>query len=245
MPLLQSTEPPAFTMERKGRPDGLLIACDHASNRIPAALGSLGLSPAQLQTHVAWDIGARAVAVQLGELLDATVICQNYSRLVIDCNRPLEAPDSIAPLSEAVSIAANLGLTDRQRQERQNEIFHPYHQALREAIGSRTTLISMHSFTPVYHGIPRRWHTGMLFQRDGRIGQWLHARLSQDPHLHVGENEPYAMDDATDYTLIQHGERSGIPHVGIEVRQDLIADVAGQSAWAQRLAAHLRELPDY
>jgi hypothetical protein len=93
----------------------------------------------------------------------------------------------------------------------------------------RTTLVSMHSFTPVYHGIPRPWHAGVLYQRDGRLGQWLHARLSEDPRLQVGENEPYAMADESDYTLVVHGERRGIPHTGIEVRNDLLADVAGTS----------------
>lgn len=242
MPLLQPLEPPAFTVERARANSRLVLACDHASNRIPTALGSLGLSSAQLGTHIAWDIGAAQVALQLSELLDATLVRQNYSRLVIDCNRPLEAADSITPRSEAVEIAANVGLTEDQRGARRDEIFFPYHAALRDALDAQSLLVAVHSFTPVYHGVPRRWHTGLLFNRDRRLGQQLLQRLSRDSHLHVGENEPYAMGDVSDYTLVEHGERRGIAHVGIEIRQDLIADEPGQRAWARRLATHLQDI---
>lgn len=246
MPLLLPSEPPAFSILNPDARSPLVLACDHASNRIPASLDSLGLTAEQLSTHIAWDIGVARVAEQLSELLDATLVRQNYSRLVIDCNRPLEAPDSIAPRSEAVEIVANVGLDAVQIEARRREIFAPYHSALREVLNTRpaTRLLALHSFTPVYHGVARPWHTGLLFLRDRRLGQSLLSRLRSDARLHVGENEPYAMDDASDYTLIEHGERRGIEHAGIEIRQDLIGDAAGQHAWALRLATHLRTLPD-
>jgi predicted N-formylglutamate amidohydrolase len=243
MPLLNDAEPRAFTIERPEARSGFVIACDHASNRIPASLAHLGLSTTELQTHIAFDLGARAVALLLGEMLDAVVVLQNYSRLVIDCNRPPEAEDSIASRSEATSIPGNAALSDAERLTRLREIFDPYHDALARKVSGRTILVSMHSFTPVYHGSRRPWHAGVLYQRDGRLARWLHAHLSQDEHLQVGDNEPYAMDDASDYTLVVHGERRGIPHTGIEVRNDLLADVAGQRAWAERLAAHLKAFP--
>jgi predicted N-formylglutamate amidohydrolase len=251
MTLLQLSEPAPFTIERADAGSGFVLACDHASNRIPQKLGTLGLSLAQLESHIAWDLGAAAVASHLAELLDATLVRQNYSRLVIDCNRPLEAADSIAVRSESVAILANAGLTGEQRTERQEEIFAPYHAALRDVLDRRLRsprdathprLISIHSFTPAYHGVARPWHAGVLFNRDRWLGQQLLRRLSRDGHLHVGENEPYAMEDASDYTLVVHGERRGIPHAGIEIRQDLIAEESGQRLWARRLAAHLNDI---
>lgn len=245
MNLLQASEPPAFTILRAEGRSEFVLACDHASNRIPAALGTLGLTAAELSTHIAWDLGIAGVAVHLANLLDAALVRQNYSRLVIDCNRPLQAPDSIAPRSEATDIAGNIGLSSAQIEARRNEVFEPYHRSLRDVLNARPAarLIALHSFTPIYHGAARQWHAGVLFQRDGRLGQSLLSRLRSDTHLHVGENEPYAMDDASDYTLVVHGEQRSIQHVGIEIRQDLIADEPSQHAWAERLAMHLRDLP--
>ncbi len=243
LPLLRPTEPAAFTVERAASANPLLLCCDHASNRVPASLGTLGLDPALLASHIAWDIGIRGVAVRLAELIDATLVLQNYSRLVIDCNRPLAAPDSIAVRSEAIEIAANAELGDAERLARRAGIFAPYHDAIRAALDAgRTQLLSLHSFTPVYHGVARPWQTGVLYQRDDRMGQRLLALLSRDQRLHVGDNEPYAMDDASDYTLVEHGERRGIAHAGIEIRQDLIADEPGQREWAQRLADLLPDI---
>ena len=238
-------EPPAFSIER---PDGVspfVLACDHASRRLPRALGDLGLSESQRAAHIAWDIGAAAVAQRLSAALDATLVLQHYSRLVIDCNRPPTAPDSIPRHSGGIPIPGNADISVDQASLRRREFFEPYHAALgwvlaeRGVAGRPPVLIALHSFTPDYPGQQRPWHTGLLYHRDTRLAQPLLRLLRADTALTVGDNQPYAMGDATDYTLVIHGEARGIPHVGIEIRQDLIEDPAGQAAWADRLATVL------
>lgn len=239
-PLLAADEPAAFTIGQPAGRSVFLIACDHASRRIPRALGTLGVEPAELATHIAWDIGAAGVASGLAARLDATVILQNYSRLVIDCNRPPEAVDSIAQQSAGVRIPGNENLGPADIAARQEGIFLPYHGALRDILERRVTgasvLISIHSFTPVFSGIHRPWDCAVLYNRDSRLALALGDLLRSDGLLRVGENEPYAMRDATDYTVPVHGEARGLIHVELEIRQDLIADVNGQESWAQRLA---------
>jgi predicted N-formylglutamate amidohydrolase len=240
--LLSETEPAAFAVEREAGSSPLFLTCDHASNRIPATLGTLGLSQAELGMHVAWDIGAAGVAQRLSERLDAILIKQNYSRLVIDCNRPPGAPESIVALSELTAIPGNRDLTEIDAARRAREVFWPYQERIRTALdlraraGQASVLVSVHSFTPVFFGRARRWHGGLLYHRDPRIAHALLPLLRAEPGLEIGDNEPYAPSDLTDYTSTTHGEQRGIPHVGIEIRQDLIADASGQEAWAARLA---------
>ena len=242
MPLLSADDPAAFTIERpQGRSEFLLV-CDHASRIIPKSLGSLGLDDAQLATHVAWDIGAAGVARQLSKALDATLLLQGYSRLVIDCNRPPGSATSVPTRSEYVRIAANESLASSDATARVTEIFAPYHAAIgavldqRRVAGARTLLVSVHSFTPIYLGQTRPWKIGLMFRKDLRLGRALLELLRQDSSLNAGENEPYAMTDDTDYTIPVHGEARGLPHVGIEIRQDLITDATGQQEWAARLS---------
>ena len=242
MPLLTADEPVAFTLERpRGRSEFLLV-CDHASNLVPHSLGSLGLDDTQLASHIAWDIGAAGVAKRLSAALDATLLLQSYSRLVIDCNRPPGSTSSIPTHSEYVRIAANEGLTTADKAARVAEIFAPYHGAIstvldqRQAAGTRTLLVCVHSFTPVYLGQTRPWKVGLMYRRDLRLGCALLELLRQDASLHAGENQPYAISDDTDYTIPVHGEARRLPHVGIEIRQDLITDMHGQQEWAARLA---------
>lgn len=242
MPILTADEPAAFTMERpQGRSEFVLV-CDHASRLVPRSLGSLGLDDTQLASHIAWDIGAVGVARQLSAALDATLLLQNYSRLVIDCNRPPGSATSIPTRSENVRIAANEGLETAGAAARVAEIFTPYHAAIgaileqRRVAGTRTLLVCIHSFTPVYLGQARPWKTGLMYRKDLRLGRALLELLRQDSSLHAGENEPYAINDDTDYTIPVHAEARELPHVGIEIRQDLIADMHGQQEWATRLA---------
>jgi predicted N-formylglutamate amidohydrolase len=242
MPILTTDEPAAFTIERpQGRSEFLLV-CDHASRLVPQSLGSLGLDDAQLASHIAWDIGAAAVAKRLSAALDATLLLQSYSRLVIDCNRPPGCASSIPTQSEYVRIAANEALTTAAQAARVAEIFTPYHAAIstvldqRRAAGIRTLLVSMHSFTPTYLGQTRPWKIGLMYRDDRRLGRPLLEQLREDASLHAGENQPYAISNATDYTIPVHAEARQIPHVGIEIRQDLIADTHGQQEWATRLA---------
>jgi len=245
MPLITATEPAAFTMERPQGASEFLLVCDHASRLVPQSLGSLGLDDTQLASHIAWDIGAAGVAKRLSDALDATLLLQSYSRLVIDCNRPPGSESSIPTRSEYVQIAANENLTTAAKASRVAEIFAPYHQAIstvleqRRVAGVRTLLVSIHSFTPVYLGETRPWKVGLMYRHDQPLGRALLALLRQDDDLHAGENLPYAISDTTDYTIPMHGEARQLPHVGIEIRQDLITDTLGQQEWATRLASLL------
>jgi predicted N-formylglutamate amidohydrolase len=242
MPLLTPNEPAALTIERPEGGSDFLLVCDHASRSIPRALGSLGLDDAHLASHVAWDIGAAGVARHMSSLLDATLILQNYSRLVIDCNRPPGSATSIPVQSEYARVTGNDGLMAGSARERAAAIFTPYHDAVsgvldrRRDAGRRTLLVAVHSFTPVYLGKARPWHAGLMFRHDRRLGVALLELLRADAALCVGDNEPYAISDTTDYTLPFHGESRGLAHVGIEIRQDLLADETGQQSWAGRLA---------
>ena len=223
-------------------PSPFLIICDHAGRLIPRSLGTLGLPAADLERHIAWDIGAAGVARRLGAALGAHTVWQRYSRLVIDCNRPLDAPDSIAPRSEKTIIPGNRDVAAAAAEARARAIFHPYHDEIRttldrrKAAGRLTVLIAMHSFTPMFMEVARPWHVGVLYNRDSRVATPLLQALRDEGDLVVGDNQPYAVGDLTDYSVVNHGERRGIPHVEIELRQDLVADERGQEAWAQRLA---------
>lgn len=226
---------------RDGR-SPFFIICDHAGRLVPRSLSALGLSEDQLATHIAWDIGAAGVAQRLGTALGAPVVLQRYSRLVIDCNRPLDARDSIVLQSEKTRVPGNQNLGSGAADERARAIFHPYHDEIRgaldrrEAMGLPTVLVAMHSFTPVFMDVARPWHVGVLYNRDARVARPLLDALRGEGDLVVGENEPYAAGDLTDHSIVQHGERRGLPHVELEIRQDLIGDGRGQDAWAERLA---------
>jgi predicted N-formylglutamate amidohydrolase len=248
--LLEAGEPaPVMHMRKQGR-SPFLILCDHAGLRIPRKLGSLGVSASELRRHIGWDIGCWAVSLLLAEKLDAVLIGQHYSRLVIDCNRAPGVPSSIVEISEATEVPGNLRLTQAERDMREHELFRPYHDAVAAEIDRRTNagqdtiIIAMHSFTPSYLGVARPWHAGVLFNRDERLARALLNVLYLEGDLVVGENEPYAVSDLTDYTVPVHGEGRGLPHVELEIRQDLITDEAGQRAWAERLARMLPEAMD-
>jgi predicted N-formylglutamate amidohydrolase len=246
--LLGSAEvPPVHELNAAGRSPFLLI-CDHYGRLIPRVLGDLGLPESELTRHIAWDIGIAGVAEALSKHLDAHLVAQRYSRLVIDCNRPPTAPSSIPIVSEATTIPGNEGLAREAAQTRRRQIFEPYHRRIdeiidaRSAAGAPTVLVSLHSFTPVYAGIARPWHIGTLYQRDTRLPPLLLKHLRAEPDLVVGDNEPYAVSDETDYSIPVHGEARGLMNSGIEIRQDLIGDPSGQREWAERLARIFAEI---
>jgi predicted N-formylglutamate amidohydrolase len=238
---------PVFEQNPSGR-SPFLFTSDHFGRIIPRSLGDLGLAESELTRHIAWDIGIAGVARRLSSALDAHLIAQTYSRLVIDCNRPPVAPSSIPRISEATVIPGNEGLAREAAERRRREVFDPYHRRIDEVIGERlrkgvpTVLVSLHSFTPVYAGIKRPWHIGALYHRDTRLPPLLLKSLRAEPDLVVGDNEPYAVSDATDYTIPVHGEARGLMNTGIEIRQDLIADSTGEALWAERLARILGEI---
>ncbi len=240
--LLAPGEPSPVTVYNPNGGSPFLLVADHAGNVIPRALGQLGVDPQELRRHIAWDIGIAGVSRILADALGAVLIQQTYSRLVIDCNRPPRMPSSTPDVSELTRIPGNAGLSDADKAQRAKEIFSPYHERIDAEIKRRsrvrmpTVLISLHSFTPTFKGVARPWHVALLYNRDPRLSRHLLAMLRTEKGLVVGNNEPYVVSDATDYTIPVHGERLGLPHALIEIRQDLIAEERGQHTWALRLA---------
>jgi predicted N-formylglutamate amidohydrolase len=239
--LLEPDEPEPVTLENEAGGSVFFLTCEHAGRVFPRRLGTLGLPEHETLRHIAWDIGIGAVGRELSRRLDAAVILQTYSRLVIDCNRDPNVPSSIPEISESTEIPGNRGLGEAARAARADAIFRPYHNAIEAALDRRATanrataLVALHSFTPVFKGVPRPWHVAVLFNRDPRLAHDLAELLRAEGDLMVGENEPYQVSDLTDYTIPVHGERRGVPHVEIEIRQDLITEPAGQREWAERL----------
>ena len=244
--LLAPDEPPAFSAQGLQGRSNFVIVVDHASARIPRGLDNLGLPPAELRRHIAWDIGALAVARQMAAALDAPLISQNYSRLVIDCNRDPSVPSSIPTLGESTQIPGNLGLSAADAALRCAEIFTPYHDRVRAllearaAAGRHTILVAQHSMTNVFKGVRREMHAAVLYNRDRRFAGLVLDELRREAGLSVADNEPYFVSDETDYTIPRHAEARGLPHVEIEIRQDLIEHERGQDEWARRLTVALR-----
>jgi predicted N-formylglutamate amidohydrolase len=239
--LLAPDDPPAVVRLRPQGTSPFLLVSDHAGRRIPRALGDLGVSESELRRHIAFDVGIEPVVRFMADELDAHAILQPYSRLVIDCNRPFHAESSIAKISENTPVPGNVKLTKEETAARQREIFAPYHDAItaeldrRKREGQPAFLVAMHSFTPVYKGVTRPWHSGVLYNRDSRFAAFVLRLLREEDEMTVGDNEPYTVSDDTDYTIPVHGEQRGLPHVAIEIRHDLIETGSDQRAWAQRM----------
>lgn len=254
--LLQTSDPAPVELRPAAGDTPFIILIDHAGRAIPERLGRLGLHEADLARHIAWDIGAGATGRLLGEALDAPVVAQAYSRLVIDCNRRPGHPTSIAPVSDLTEIPGNRSLSAEDRTARENEIFHPYHRQIARLLderaqhGQESVLVALHSFTPQLRGTTSRpsaggtdrrpWHIGLLHNHDARLARILLRLLAEEPGLVVGDNEPYRLSEIDDYTAPHHGEGRGLAHIEIELRQDLIAEAEGQRLWAERLARLLR-----
>ncbi|MGH7059462.1 MAG: N-formylglutamate amidohydrolase [Stellaceae bacterium] len=241
-PLLEPDEPGPVTLVNATGASEFFLTCDHGGRAIPRRLGRLGLAEPDTSRHIAWDIGIAGVGRRLSQLLDAALVLQTYSRLVIDCNRDPAVPSSIPEISETTEIPGNRGLGEAERAARRAAVFCPYHDAIaaaldhRRAAGVTPVLVALHSFTPVFKGARRPWHAGILYHRDARLAGPLLALLRAEQGLVVGDNQPYAIGDLSDYTVPVHGERRGLAHVEIEIRQDLIAEPEGQDEWAGRLA---------
>ena len=226
-----------------------MLVCDHASNCIPRALGSLGLSDRERALHVAWDIGAAALTRALARRLGAPAVLTTASRLVIDCTRVPGHPSSIPEASHGVKVPGNRGVSLAERERRRSGHFDPYHAAVAaeleriEAQGVAPALIAIHSFVPVLTEGTRPWHVGVLSDRDRRLAEVCLAILRRDPELVVGDNEPYSGRHPQGYTCPVHGDARGRSSALFEVRQDLLANEAGITAWAERLHRVLRLAP--
>jgi predicted N-formylglutamate amidohydrolase len=245
--LLAADEPPPCIEVGRHARSNFVITVDHASCRIPRRLGNLGLPPSQLQRHIAWDIGALGVARHVAAALDAVVVAQNYSRLVIDCNRDPKVATSIPAIGESIDIPGNIGLSNAEIAARRIEIFDPYHNHVRAllderlAAGRATILVAQHTMTNIFKGVQRDMHAAVLYNRDRRFAGLVLDALRREGGLLIADNEPYFVSDDSDYTIPRHGEARALPHVEIEIRQDLVSDDAGQVKWGRRIARALRD----
>ncbi|MHA1536965.1 MAG: N-formylglutamate amidohydrolase [Alphaproteobacteria bacterium] len=243
--LLASDEPPAFEIVN---PDGaapFLLICDHASALVPRALGGLGLDEAVRTRHIGWDIGAAELARRLSARFDAPLILSGYSRLVIDCNREFDDPTSIPIVSDGVEIPGNRAIGAAQAAARQRLFFAPYHDAIEARIarfrgaGHAPAVISMHSMTPVFEGQERPWEVCVLWNQDPRVAVPFLENLHGDGGIAVGDNQPYSGREDYGYSIRHHAEDPGLPHILIEVRQDLIDTNHGAAHWSERVARSL------
>lgn len=247
--LLTASDPPVFELCHPSGAAPVLLTCDHASRIVPATLDRLGVTEVALAQHIGWDIGAAAVTRLLAPMLDAPAVLAGYSRLVIDCNRPPGDSSSIPSESDGIAIPGNSALDAAARQGRIAALFEPYHAAIDQQLariggGDRApAVISVHSFTPRMKGFARPWHIGVLWDGEGRIAKPLLAalRAELDPAV-VGDNQPYSAREPVGYTQRHHAFERGLPHVAIELRQDLIADDTGAAEWAERLARLLKPI---
>jgi predicted N-formylglutamate amidohydrolase len=245
--MLSARDPkPVDTVNADGR-SLFILTCEHAGRAIPERLGDLGVAKADMDRHIAWDVGAEGVSRHLSALLDAPLVIQRYSRLVVDCNRPLQAPDCFPQVSDGTPVPGNLRLGELERGRRFEEIHQPFHRELarlldrRAASGIPAILVAVHSFTPrLVGGSERPWKLGVLSNRDRSFADlFLAAFQARNPDVASAHNEPYLVDDLTDYTIPVHGEERGLPHLLLEIRNDLIGEAEGQRSWAALVAEAL------
>lgn len=232
--MIDNQTPPFEVINAKGSAS-LLIACDHAHNLIPDSLSGLGVNPDYLRRHIAYDIGAKQVAMKLAELLDAPLLLAKYSRLVIDLNRHLHDPSLIAECSDGVEIPGNLNLTAEMRADRINRYFHPYHNQYQDMVSNliskhnRPIILAVHSFTPIMNGVARPWEMGVLWEQDEVLAKQLIVNLSKVTGFNIGDNKPYHATDPQGYAQARYSHEHGVELVLLEIRQDLITDCDGQT----------------
>lgn len=242
-----STGHPVFRLLNPDGTPSVLLVCDHASNYTPPGDSYLGLPQAAFSRHIAYDIGAAEVTEIMSRLLDCPAVLAGFSRLLIDPNRGEDDPTLVMKLSDGAIIPGNRHLDTKEIEGRKTHYYLPYHQAIAGRIkavraqGVTPALISIHSFTPVFQGRVRPWHIGVLWDRDNRIAQPLLTSLAQDKSLCIGDNLPYSGELIGD-CMNRHGTNNGLPHVLIELRQDLISDRAGAEHWGALLVRHLQPI---
>lgn len=248
-PLLGPNDPAPFEIVNREGSTPLLLVCDHASNRVPHSLNKLGLSDQELGYHVGWDIGVAEITRQISDEMNAPAVLCNYSRLVIDCNRQPGDPTSIPAISDGVVVPANQNLSEAEQVQRTEAIFWPYHHAVTEVgahlwrKGTVPALFSIHSFTPklMSRDEDRPWHAAVLWKHDPRLAVPLIEILQRETSLNIGDNVPYSgWEDA--FCVDMHGAAPGLPYCALEIRQDLIGDLEGQTKWAKILTKALHEI---
>jgi len=245
--LLSESDPAPYVCLNTLGSGSFLIVSEHAGNAVPEGLGALGLSEADLVDHIAWDLHIREVGEHLSKLLDAPYIYQPYSRLVIDCNRPLDSPQSILAVSDGRCVPGNENLSAADNKARQREVFLPFHDKvasmldIRAAHGMETVLITLHSFTPAMQlgSEGRPWQITFQYGREPFFSKKMVAAMAADPNICVGDNVPYPVLKDTNYGIPAHGEKRNLLHTMIEIRQDVITDAAGQVFWADKVSTVL------
>lgn len=244
MPRSDSLDPPPYRVVNEAGQSGIILVCEHASNFIPPRYEGLGVGAIDLERHIAWDIGAEATSLALSRLIDAPLVLANYSRLLIDLNRPPASPSSIPVISERTEIPGNMDIGDVERNWRIENLFTPFHDRVAALLGARfdarrpARIVAMHSFTPVYKGVARPMHAGVLFRKSTGFAHALIDNLGGTA-AHIAANEPYRIEDDGDYTIPVHAEARGLDSVLLEIRQDLITGPSDAQQWAARLAKAL------
>ncbi len=242
--LLQTGDPEPVVLVNASSKKAAVLVCEHAGRAIPRALGDLGLTEADLDRHIAYDIGAEKLSRMMAERLGLPLVLQSYSRLVVDCNRPVEAADAVPELSDAIPIRANMSIGAEQRQQRLDEIFFPFHEAVSEILDlhPRKAVFAIHSYTPVLGREERPWDLAFLFRKDSLTSRSLADSVKVlDPSLKIGMNEPYAIEVNADWFVPYHGERRGIAHSLIEVRNDHLGTDDACRRWASVLSAAIEQ----
>ncbi len=238
----------SFAVSHTEQVPRILLVCEHASSHIPPEFNQLGLSDDAANSHVAWDPGALAVAQLMAKGLDAVLVYGTMSRLLYDCNRPPEASSAIPLRSEVFDIPGNACLTVAERSARVSRVYTPFSNALSEEISRhRKTLLLMvtiHSFTPVFHGVTREVEIGILHGEDTRFARAMMRTKPTDADFCIRANEPYAAVDGVAHTLDLHGKGNDLPNVMIEVRNDLIATEPDQRAMAKFLTDWVKQTLD-
>ncbi|NQW00969.1 MAG: N-formylglutamate amidohydrolase [Rhodospirillales bacterium] len=244
--LLDGGDPPPFEVINADGSSQMLLICDHASRRVPGQLGDLGLPASEFNRHIAYDVGAEQITRNLSKSMDCRAVLANYSRLVIDLNRPPGHPESVPQISDGTLVPANQQLTEDQLDQRVDTLFNPYHEAVSHSVahlwnrGPAPVLFSVHSFTPHFKDQPRPWDVGILWKHDPRLAVPLMERLSGEG-LEVGNNEPYSALEMA-YTIDVHAGAAGLATCVIEIRQDQVADQAGVARWSEMLHRILTEI---
>ncbi len=221
----------------------LVFICDHASNRVPPEFGDFGVSAAELQRHIAWDIGAAAVTEILAGRFDAPAALATVSRLVIDCNRNWGDPGLTPEVSDGTAVPANRGIDEAERRRRWERYHQPYHAAIDALVeaklkaGQRPTIVAIHSMTPAMRGELRPWQIAMCSHTERALSDRVLTALRRNAGIVVGDNEPYNLDPREDFSVPYHALRRGLPHLQVEFRQDEIETAAGQARWAALFAA--------
>ena len=247
--LIGPNDPPPVTVRNEQGSACLLLTGDHVSNSIPQAMANLGLDEQVLRQHVAYDIGTRKLIHHLSQQLDAPAVLAGYSRLIVDLNRSLADPTLIPEQSDAILIPGNQGLTRQEKTSRVHTFYLPYRAAIDSLIqrfrqhDRVPAFISIHSFTPEMSGKTRPWHIGLMWDKDPRLPLPLLRKLRAHPDgLNIGDNLPYSGKHQADYTIDHHAEANGLPHVAIEIRQDLIATEEGAGRLGRILGDSLLDI---